>query len=77
MRFDLVPGAPHGFEKWARDTEPAQALLARARGWLAEVFGAEDDRTARVDDCAEAATVREDDIGGCSPWRDGLCQYFH
>lgn len=32
--LDLVPGAPHGFENWARDTEPARALMARARAWL-------------------------------------------
>lgn len=32
--LDLVPGAPHGFENWARDSGPAQALMARAREWL-------------------------------------------
>lgn len=32
--LDIVPGAPHGFENWARDTEPATALLRRAREWL-------------------------------------------
>lgn len=31
---DLVPGAPHGFGNWARDTGPAKALMARAREWL-------------------------------------------
>lgn len=31
---DLVAGAPHGFENYARDSVPAQALLARAREWL-------------------------------------------
>lgn len=30
-----VSGAPHGFESWAPDTEPARELLAAARGWLA------------------------------------------
>lgn len=32
--FDLVPGAPHGFELWAPDTDVAGALLARSRTWL-------------------------------------------
>lgn len=32
--LDIVPGAPHGFENWARDTAPAVALLDRARTWL-------------------------------------------
>ncbi len=32
--LDLVRGAPHGFESWARDSGPAQALMARAREWL-------------------------------------------
>lgn len=32
--FDLVPGAPHGFESWARDTQPALELMLRARKWL-------------------------------------------
>jgi acetyl esterase/lipase len=32
--LDIVPGAPHGFENWARDTAPAQALMGRAREWL-------------------------------------------
>lgn len=34
--LDLVPGAPHGFENWARETEPAKELMQRARRWLAE-----------------------------------------
>lgn len=29
-----VQGAPHGFESWAPDTQPARELLAAARGWL-------------------------------------------
>ncbi|MGP9539089.1 alpha/beta hydrolase [Brachybacterium sp. AOP43-C2-M15] len=36
--LDLVPGAPHGFENWAREAEPTKELLRRARGWLAEVL---------------------------------------
>ncbi len=35
VTVDVVPGAPHGFENWARSTEPARALAARARAWLA------------------------------------------
>nr|WP_243851002.1 alpha/beta hydrolase [Modestobacter marinus] len=41
--LDVVPGAPHGFENWARDSEPATALLARARAWLAATLGARDE----------------------------------
>ncbi|GAA1918562.1 alpha/beta hydrolase [Microbacterium aoyamense] len=36
---DVVAGAPHGFENWARDTAPAQALLSRAREWLRPLIG--------------------------------------
>ncbi|MFF5306553.1 alpha/beta hydrolase [Streptomyces sp. NPDC013161] len=32
--FDLVPGAPHGFETWAPGTRVARALLERGRAWL-------------------------------------------
>ncbi|MGW0580931.1 alpha/beta hydrolase, partial [Streptomyces sp. NPDC002920] len=32
--FDLVPGAPHGFEAWAPDTRVARELLERSRAWL-------------------------------------------
>ena len=32
--FDLVPGAPHGFETWAPGTRIARALLERGRAWL-------------------------------------------
>ena len=34
VTLDIVPGAPHGFENWAGTTEPAQALMLRARQWL-------------------------------------------
>ncbi|MFN8379551.1 MAG: alpha/beta hydrolase [Anaerolineae bacterium] len=32
--LDIVPGAPHGFEKLAADTTLTQNYLARARAWL-------------------------------------------
>ncbi|MFF3377863.1 alpha/beta hydrolase [Streptomyces sp. NPDC002680] len=32
--FDLVPGAPHGFETWAPDSRLARELLERGRAWL-------------------------------------------
>jgi acetyl esterase/lipase len=32
--FRMVPGAPHGFEGWAADTDLVQAYLADARAWL-------------------------------------------
>jgi acetyl esterase/lipase len=32
--FDVIPGAPHGFEVWAADTRVAQGLLERSRAWL-------------------------------------------
>jgi acetyl esterase/lipase len=35
VTFDLVEGAPHGFENWARDTPSSIGLLQRARDWLA------------------------------------------
>ncbi|MCK6068472.1 alpha/beta hydrolase [Microbacterium sp. dk485] len=31
---DVVKGAPHGFENWAKDTPTARALLGRAQEWL-------------------------------------------
>lgn len=34
VTFDVVPGAPHGFETWAADTAPARALMSRAHAWL-------------------------------------------
>ena len=39
VEFDIVPGAPHGFENWARDTQPANALMGRARAWLERALG--------------------------------------
>jgi len=38
-RFVTVPGAPHGFEGWARKTDLARTYLADARGWLAHQVG--------------------------------------
>ncbi len=35
VTLDVVAGAPHGFENWAGETAPAQALVARSRTWLA------------------------------------------
>lgn len=31
---DVISGAPHGMELWARDTALAQGLFGRARSWL-------------------------------------------
>ena len=36
VTLDIVSGAPHGFEAWAPDTEPARRLFAAARAWLGE-----------------------------------------
>lgn len=36
VTLELVRAAPHGFEAWAPDTRPAQALFAAARTWLGE-----------------------------------------
>jgi acetyl esterase/lipase len=35
VTFDLVAGAPHGFEAWAADTAISRDYLQRARDWLA------------------------------------------
>jgi len=43
VHLDVVPGAPHGFENWGRDTAPARALMKRARGWLREVLARPDE----------------------------------
>lgn len=32
--LEIVPGAPHGFEAWGRETAVARAHLAKARAWL-------------------------------------------
>ncbi|CUU56134.1 Acetyl esterase/lipase [Parafrankia irregularis] len=39
--FHVVPGAPHGFETWAPDTDLSRAYLAAARDWLRHVLGEE------------------------------------
>ncbi|MET0886228.1 MAG: hypothetical protein ABWX92_07230 [Mycetocola sp.] len=38
VELDVVAGAPHGFENWAGDTEPAKALMRRAHAWLRAAF---------------------------------------
>ncbi|GAA1957100.1 alpha/beta hydrolase fold domain-containing protein [Agromyces allii] len=35
VSFDVVGAAPHGFEVWGEQTEPAQRLFVGARDWLA------------------------------------------
>ncbi|NQX36945.1 alpha/beta hydrolase [Herbiconiux sp. VKM Ac-2851] len=37
---DIVEGAPHGFENWAKETPVAQALIGRAQDWLHEAVEA-------------------------------------
>jgi acetyl esterase/lipase len=37
--FEVVAGAPHGFEAWASDSEPARALLQASRDWLRAALG--------------------------------------
>lgn len=32
--IDVVPGAPHGFERWGAQTETGSAYVRRAREWL-------------------------------------------
>ena len=39
VTLDVVSGAPHGFEGWAADSEPAMELLERARIWLGSRLG--------------------------------------
>ncbi|WOF22480.1 alpha/beta hydrolase [Microbacterium betulae] len=39
VTLDVVSGAPHGFEGWAADSEPATELLKRARTWLGSRLG--------------------------------------
>ena len=41
VETDVVPGAPHGFEIWARDSELARGHLGRARAWLGAALGPE------------------------------------
>jgi acetyl esterase/lipase len=42
---DVVPGAPHGFENWAKDAPAARALVGRAQDWLRTVIGPTDGGT--------------------------------
>lgn len=32
--LEVVPGAPHGFEAWGKDTQITKAHIAKARAWL-------------------------------------------
>ena len=38
--LDVVPGAPHGFERLGASTETASAYLRRAREWLGQAIAA-------------------------------------
>ncbi len=39
---EVVPGAPHGFENWARRTQVARDLVTRAQDWLGRHLGGSD-----------------------------------
>jgi acetyl esterase/lipase len=39
VTFELVAGAPHGFEAWAADATISRGYLATARDWLGRVLG--------------------------------------
>lgn len=39
VAFEVVPGAPHGFENWAHDTTPARRLTIKAQQWLGRRVG--------------------------------------
>lgn len=36
VTLEVAPGAPHGFEAWAADTEIGGAHVAKAKAWLAD-----------------------------------------
>ena len=38
--LEVVPGAPHGFERLGASTETASAYLRRAREWLGQAIAA-------------------------------------
>lgn len=40
VTFMAVPGAPHGFETWARTSSLAEGMVGEARRWLGERLGA-------------------------------------
>ena len=40
VTFDVIPGAPHGFDEIARWTKMAKDYLARSRDWLGKAIGA-------------------------------------
>ena len=43
--LDVVPGAPHGFQSIARDTQLAQDYVSRARDWLRHITDRQVNRT--------------------------------
>ena len=38
LTLEVVPGAPHGFERLGASTETASAYLRRAREWLGQAI---------------------------------------
>ena len=40
LTLEVVPGAPHGFERLGASTETASAYLRRAREWLGQAIAA-------------------------------------
>ncbi len=38
VTFEVVPGAPYGFEAWAPDTPLTRDYICRAQAWLRQVF---------------------------------------
>ena len=38
VTLEIVPGAPHGFEAWGRETAIGRAHLAKATNWLSEAL---------------------------------------
>jgi acetyl esterase/lipase len=40
VQLEVVTGAPHGFENWARNTKPARKLMMKARWWLQNALAA-------------------------------------
>ncbi|MCU1557873.1 MAG: esterase [Microbacteriaceae bacterium] len=53
-QLEVEAGAPHGFENWARRTEPAMRLMMKARWWLRKAF-------------ARGPTVSADPVGASRP----------
>ncbi|WP_431277998.1 alpha/beta hydrolase [Leifsonia poae] len=55
VTVDLIRGAPHGFENYARESAPARALLSRARAWLAARLAMAELRDDETDHADEPA----------------------